>query len=63
LQVEYLIDVALVEANRISHGVYGNREGTEAYPAWLMADYTQAIIEARDLVEDVIDAAHDVELL
>ncbi len=60
-QVEYLTHVALVEANRIRYGVYGNREGTEAYPEWLMADYTQAIIEARDLVDDVIEAEHDVE--
>lgn len=59
--VEYLTDVALVEANRLTKGVYFNREGTEECPEWLMSDYKQAIIEARNLVDDVIDAEHDEE--
>src|SRR5688500_9541152 len=33
-QVEYLTDVALVEANRLKYGVYYNREATEEYPEW-----------------------------
>lgn len=43
--VEYLTDVALVEANRLRSGVYWNREGTERFPEWVMADYAQAILE------------------
>jgi hypothetical protein len=58
-QIEYLTDVALVEANRLKYGVYGNREGTEKYPEWLMSDYTQAILEARNLVDGVIMAEQD----
>ena len=58
-QVEYLTDVALVEANRLKYGVYCNREGTEEYPEWLMSDYHQAIMDARDLVDSVIQAKHD----
>lgn len=34
LQVEYLTDVALVEANRLTSGVYFNRDGTEPYPGY-----------------------------
>lgn len=60
-RVEYLTDVALVEANRLKYGVYANREGTEPYPEWLMSDYQQAIIEARELVNDTLEAEHDVE--
>jgi hypothetical protein len=59
LQGEYLTDVALLEANRITYGVGGNGEGTEAYPEWLMADYTQAIIEARQVVAAVIESVRD----
>jgi hypothetical protein len=60
-RLEYLTDVALVEANRLKHGVYWNRKGTEEYPEWLMSDYKQAIIEARGLADDAIEAEHDVE--
>gem|GEM_PF-2677564 len=60
-QVEYLTDVALVEANRLKYGVYGNRKGTAEYPEWLMPDYKQAIIESRDLADDAIEGEHDVE--
>jgi hypothetical protein len=60
-RVEYLTDVALVEANRLKYGVYGNRKGTEEYPAWLMPDYHQAILEVRNLVDEVIEEAHDWE--
>jgi hypothetical protein len=59
--IEYLTDVALVEANRIKRGVFANRKGTEEYPEWLMADYRQAIIEARNLVDDVLEVEHDAE--
>jgi hypothetical protein len=58
-QVEYLTDVALVEANRLKYGVYSNRKGTEEYPEWLMSDYIQAIMEARNLIDDIIEAEHD----
>lgn len=60
-QVEYLTDVALVEARRLQNGVKGNREGTEENPEWLMADYKQAILESRNLADDVIEAEHDEE--
>ncbi len=60
-QVEYLADVALVEARRLKNGVYANREGTEAYPEWLMSDYKQAILESRELADDVIEAEHNDE--
>ena len=59
--VEYLTDVACVEANRLKFGVYGNRKGTEEYPEWLMVDYKQAIVESRNLVDDVIEAEQDHE--
>jgi hypothetical protein len=58
-QIEYLTDVALVEANRLKYGLYFNREGTDPYPDWLMNDYHQAIIEARTLVDDVLEAEDD----
>lgn len=59
--VEYLTHVALVEANRLRSGVCWNREGTERYPEWIMVDYRQAIIESRNLVDDVIEAEWDEE--
>lgn len=59
-RVEYLTDVALVEANRLKRGIYFNREGTEPCPEWLMLDYQQAMIEARDLVDDTLEAEHNV---
>lgn len=60
-RIEYLTDVALVEANRIKHGLYFNRQDTEAYPTWLMPDYHEAIIEARNLVDDAMDDEPDAE--
>jgi hypothetical protein len=60
-RVEYLTDVALVEANRLKYGVYFNREGAEEFPEWLMADYHQAIVDARDLVEDALATERDEE--
>jgi hypothetical protein len=60
-RVEYLTDIALVEANRIKYGVYFNRKGTEELPEWLMPDYHQAIIAARDLVDDALYAEQDEE--
>ena len=50
-----------MEANRLKFGVYGNRKGTEEYPEWLMVDYQQAIVESRNLVNDVIEAEQDHE--
>lgn len=58
-QVEYLTDIALVEANRLKYGVYYHREGTEEYPEWLMVDYRQAIIESRNLIEGVLETELD----
>ena len=58
-QVEYLTDVALVEANRLKYGVYFNREGTQEYPEWLMLNYQQAIMAARNLVDEIIEAEHN----
>jgi hypothetical protein len=60
-QAEYLTDVALVEANRLKIGVYFNRDATEPYPEWLMPEYHQAIIEARDLVDDALEVEHNQE--
>lgn len=60
-RVEYLTDVAFVEANRLKFGIYGNRKGTEEYPEWLMLDYKQAILESRNLVDEVIEAEHNTE--
>lgn len=56
-----MTDVALVEANRLEHGVYFNREGTQESPEWLMADYRQAITEASKFVDEVIDSEQDEE--
>ena len=58
-EVEYLTHVALVEANRLKSGLYFNRQGTEEYPEWLMSDYKRAIIEARELVDVVIEGTLD----
>jgi hypothetical protein len=58
-RVEYLTDVALVEANRLKRGVYFNRAGTEEFPAWLMPDYEKAIAESRGLVDAVIESEPD----
>jgi hypothetical protein len=58
-RVEYLTDVALVEANRLKYGVYFNRKGAEEFPEWLMPDYHQAIVDARNLVDDALKAEHD----
>ena len=55
-QVEYLTDIALVEANRLKYGLYYNREGTEEFPEWLMSDYQQAITESRNMVDKIIEA-------
>jgi hypothetical protein len=60
-RVDYLIDVAFVEANRLKHGVYFNRKGTEEKPEWLMPDYHGAIIESRNLLEDAMKADADEE--
>jgi hypothetical protein len=58
-EVEYLTDVALVEANRLKYGVHYNREGTEEYPEWLMLAYQQAIMDSRNLVDDVLETENN----
>jgi hypothetical protein len=58
-QIEYLTDVALVEANRLKSGVHYNREDTQAYPEWLMLDYQPAIAESRSLIFGVLGAEPD----
>ncbi len=58
-QIEYLTHTALVEANRLKYGVYYNRKGTNEYPEWLMSDYQQAIREARDLADVMLQAEPD----
>ena len=58
-RADYLTDVALVEAHRIKYGLYYHRDGTEEYPQWLMADYRQALDEARILAEGVVRAEQD----
>ena len=50
----YVTDIGVVEANRIEHGLYYNREGTEEYPLWLMPSYFSAIRKARDLAMELI---------
>lgn len=60
-QIEYLTDVAVVEANRLKHGLYCHREGTDAEPEWLMADFHRAITEARSLVENALASESDEE--
>jgi hypothetical protein len=55
----YLTDVAMVEVNRLKTGLHYNRKGTEQYPEWLMTDYHQAIIEARQLAEITIKEEAD----
>jgi hypothetical protein len=60
-QIEYLTDIALVELNRLKIGLYYNREGTAEYPEWLMLNYNQAIIESRNLANQVIESEHGAE--
>lgn len=50
----YMTDIAVVEANRLEHGVYFNREGTPEYPGWLMPEYHVAIARARDVATELI---------
>jgi hypothetical protein len=40
-RVEYLTDLATVEAYRLTSGLHWHSEGTEEYPEWLMSDYRQ----------------------
>ncbi|HEV7279231.1 MAG TPA: hypothetical protein VGN57_03380 [Pirellulaceae bacterium] len=60
-RIEYLTDVGLIEANRLTSGVKFAREGTEAFPDWLMPDYLQAIGDSRFLADDAIDEEPDEE--
>jgi hypothetical protein len=62
LRGQYLIDVALVEANRLEYGVCGNRRKTAPYPEWLMSDYHNAILDARKLVEEMIQVEQNDEI-
>ena len=50
----YIADIAAIEANRISHGLYYNREGTEEYPDWLMAQYQKAVASAALVAADLV---------
>lgn len=59
LQIEYLTDIALVEANRLKFGLSFHRAGTEMYPDWLMPDYEQTIIESRQQIEHVLAGEKD----
>jgi hypothetical protein len=61
LRVEYLTDIALVEANRLKYGVFFHNGDPEPCPQWLMTDYHLAIVETRYLVDDVIKADGDSE--
>jgi hypothetical protein len=51
---DYLIDVALVEMNRLSCGVHFTREGTEPIPQWLMPDYHFSIDTALHIVPGIL---------
>ncbi|MEY4529798.1 MAG: hypothetical protein RLZZ156_519 [Deinococcota bacterium] len=55
-QIEYLADVCLVEANRITRGTYHNRKDTIEYPDWLMVDYFEAIRKAVALADICIQS-------
>jgi hypothetical protein len=59
--VEYLTDVVLVEARRLKSATHWNRDGTDQYPEWIIADYRQAMVESRNLVDVVIESEHDTE--
>lgn len=54
-RAQYLADVALVELNRLTHGVHFVRDGGIAEPDWLMTDYRNAIEQAQSLAEDALD--------
>jgi hypothetical protein len=61
-RVDYLADVALVELNRLSYGVYSIRDGGDAEPEWLMEAYKSAIERAQSMAEDVLEETFDDEL-
>lgn len=46
--IEYLTDVAYVEANRLTHGLYYNRPGSVEYPEWMMPDYNKISEQSRE---------------
>ena len=58
----YVCDVALVEFNRLTHGIYYVREGGDREPEWLMTDYRQAVEAARPMAEDLLDEPLDESL-
>ena len=57
--VEYLTDFAYIEANRLTHGLYYNRQNTAEFPEWLMNDYRLAVAKAPNLVDDAVDNCYD----
>jgi hypothetical protein len=57
--IEYLRDIAYIEANRLTRGLYYNRPGTMEYPAWLMTDYHAVIAQCRNIAEDTIYRCDD----
>jgi hypothetical protein len=59
--VEYLTDVAYIEANRLTHGLYYNRPNTVEFPDWLMGDYRLAIAKSPNLVDDAIDNCNNAD--
>jgi hypothetical protein len=62
--IEYLADIALIEANRLTHGLAFHRPDTEEYPDWLMEDYQAAVLEARALSDQVLARYHQhVEMI
>lgn len=60
-KVEYLTDVALVEANRLCGGVYFNRPDTVPMSEWLMNEYHPTIQAAQNMANDILDETPDTE--
>ena len=58
----YVCDVALVDFNQLTHGVYSVREGGDRKPKWLTPDYEAAIEAARPMAEDLLDEPLDESL-
>ena len=54
LRMIYVAHIGAVEAGRIEHGVYYNRDGTEESPDWLMPEYHLSVRKARDLATELI---------
>jgi hypothetical protein len=54
LRMIYLTHIGAVEAGRIEHGVYYNRDETEECPEWLMPEYHLSVRKARDVASDLM---------